>query len=142
MTKDAASRYLNQLDEETMRRAWGEKSPKERRRIVSAALVFGEQFEEKMVQNPPGPAPDEQQRFLMSLFSDVVREFTRREGLDQAEATNFLSNVGTRDLILEFDEVLEAHAAAGPERTLDELLNEAVDSRREKAVWSQHFSSG
>ena len=142
MTKDAVFRYLNQLDEETMHRAWGTISNEERRRIVSAALVFGVQFEEKMVQNPPGPAPEEQQRFLMNLMNGVIREFARREGMDGAEATNFLSDVGTRDLVLEFNEVLEAHAAQESGHTLDELLREAVESRHDKAVWSRHFKSG
>lgn len=126
-----------------MRRAWGEsRTQEERRRIVSAALLFGELFEEKMTKNPPGLMADEQQRFLMALMNDVVRSFARQEGMDQEEAMNFLSDIGTRDLVLEFNEVLEAHAADESGRTLDQALRKAIESRQDKAVWSRHFSSG
>ncbi|HET7271431.1 MAG TPA: hypothetical protein VFI90_10145 [Rubrobacter sp.] len=56
-------------------------------------------------------------------------------GLDENEAANFLSEVDTRDHVLEFDEVLDAYKGSG--RALDELLQDAVDSRRERAARSR-----
>lgn len=142
MDDDAASSYLNKLDEETMRRAWGATSHEERRRIVSAALVFGDEFEKRITGNPPGDGEDERQRFLMSLFDAVVRKFARREAMDQQKAADFLNDLSTRDRVLEFDEVLGAYESDESGRTLDELLSEAVESRHDKAVWSRHFRSG
>lgn len=123
-----------------MRLAWGERSPEERRRIVLAALIFGRQFEERA--RTLGPSPDEMevQRLLMGLMSAVIREFARREGLDEEEAGNLLGEVRTRDLILEFDEALVA--AQSSNRPLDSVLREAVENRRDRAVWSDHWSSG
>ena len=133
---------LGKLDEETLRRAWGEKSTEERRRIVTAAVIFGERFEKRMEEQPPGPGEDGARRFLMALMNDVIQDFADREDMDRAEATSFLSDVGARDYVLEFNEVLETHAADSSGRTLDQVFREAIDSRREKAVWSRHFSSG
>ena len=133
---------LSALDEETLRRAWGEKSPEERRRIVAAAIIFGEQFEKRVEEHPPGPGENGARRFLMALMGDVIQEFADRENMGRDEATSFLSDVGARDYVLEFNEVLEARAAEDSGRTLDEVFREAIDSRREKAVWSGHFSSG
>lgn len=142
MRKDVVSNYLNRLDEETMSRAWGDVSHEERRRIVTAALIFGEQFEKRMNEYPPGEGEDESQRFLMPLFGAVVSEFAEREDMDRYEATDFLSNLGTRDRVLELDEVLGTYESDESGRTLDELLNEAVESRQDRAVWSRHFRSG
>lgn len=142
MRKGVVSNYLNRLDEETMRRAWGDVSYEKRRRIVTAALIFGEQFEERINEYPPGEGEDESQRFLMSLFGAVVSEFAEREDMDRYEATDFLSNLGTRDRVLELDEVLAAYESGESGRTLDELLSEAVESRQDRAVWSRHFRSG
>lgn len=58
----------------------------------------------------------------MDLMSGVVAEFARIEGLDENEATAFPSKVGTR-----------AHV-------LDELLQDAVNSRRDRAVRSRRQS--
>ena len=58
----------------------------------------------------------------------------RREGLDGDEAAEFVGEVGTRDHVLEFDEVIDAYEGEETGRTLDELLREAVESRREKAT--------
>jgi hypothetical protein len=45
----------------------------------------------------------------MGLMNDVVEEFARREGLDGDEAAEFLGEVGTRDHVLEFDEVIDVY---------------------------------
>lgn len=129
--REQALAYLAELGEETMRRAWGEDaSAEDRRRIVVAALIFGRQFEERVAGRP---APDDaggMRRLLMDLMNGVVAEFARREGLDENEAAGFLSEVGTRDHVLEFDEVLDAYAGSG--LTLDELLQEAVENREQR----------
>lgn len=135
--------HIEQLGEETMRQAWGEdRTREERRRIVSAALLFGEVFDRHMEESPPGSTESEQQRFLMALMNDVIREFASREGVSEDEASTFLSDVGTRDLVLEFNEILETHADDPSGKSLNELLNEAVENRQEKAIWSDHWSSG
>ena len=129
---DGATEYLNELREETMRLAWGEEaSPEDRRRIVSAAIIFGRQFEERVSERPAVVGEDEARRLLMDLMNRVVREFAKQEGLATDEAAAFLGEVGTRDRVLEFSEVLDAHAESG--RALDELLREAVEERRERA---------
>jgi hypothetical protein len=124
-----------------MQRAWGNRGPEDRRRIVAAAIIFGEQFEEHLSAHDPSTDPQEAQRMLMDVINASIDEFARRESLDREEAANFLSEVETRDLILEFNEVLEARAA-DPNRILDELLREAVDSRLDKARWADHWTSG
>jgi hypothetical protein len=140
---DPAPAYLNQLREETMSRAWGEDvSPEDRRRIVVAATIFGRQLEEHLAQRSPEVGAEELQRFIMALMDGVVEEFAGREGMDKSEAVTFLSEVSTRDCVLEFNEVLDAYAEDDSGRTLDEILQEAVDSRREKAIWARHWSSG
>ena len=140
---DLAPAYLNQLREETMSRAWGEDvSPEIRRRIVVAATIFGRQLEERLAQRSPEVGGEELQRFLMALMDGVVEEFAEHEGMDKSEAVAFLSEVSTRDYVLEFNEVLDAYAEDDSGRTLDEILQEAVDSRREKAIWARHWSSG
>jgi (2Fe-2S) ferredoxin len=140
---DRAPAYLNQLREETMSRAWGEDvSPEDRRRIVVAATIFGSQLEERLTQRSPEAGAEELQRFLVALMDGVVEEFAEREEMDKSEAVTFLSEVSTRDYVLEFNEVLEAYAEDDSGRTLDEILQEAVDSRGEKAIWARHWSSG
>ena len=140
---DRAQAYLNQLREETMSRAWGEGvSPEDRRRIVVGATIFGSQLEERLAQHSREVGGGELQPFLMALMDGVVEEFAEREGMDKGEAVAFLSEVSTRDYVLEFNEVLEAYAEEDSGRTLDEILREAVDSRREKAIWARHWSSG
>jgi hypothetical protein len=136
--REQALAYLEDLREETMRLAWGEDaSAEDRRRIVVAAMIFGRQFEERVTRRSPELGEDELQRLLMDLMNGVVAEFARGEGLDENEAARFLSEVGTRDHVLEFNEVLDAYAGGESGRTLDELLQDAVNSRRERAVRSR-----
>lgn len=128
--------YLAELREETMLLAWGEDaSAEDRRRIVLAAMIFGRQFDARVAERPAGSDEDELRRFLMSLMNGVIEEFARCEGLERDEAAEFLGEVGTRDHVLEFNEVLDAYEEDEETgRTLDELLREAVESRREKAI--------
>lgn len=149
MEDDAlARRYLGELGEETMVRAWGARAGREdRRRIVLAAIIFGRQFDERFTGQPSAPDEREAQRLLMGLINGVIKEFAEREDLSLSAATEFLGDVETRDYVLEFNEVLDAYHAAGnsgPESSpsLDEQLARAIDDRREKAVWSQHWTSG
>src|SRR4028118_1947769 len=106
----------------------GQASAEGRRRIVLAAVVFGRQFEERAAERPPEVYEDGARRFLMDLMNRVVREFARQEGMGVGEAAEFLGEVGTRDRVLEFSEVLDAHAESGG--SLDGLLREAVELRR------------
>jgi hypothetical protein len=124
-----------------MQRAWVGRGPEDRRRIVVAAIIFGEQFEEHLSTRDPSTDQQEAQRMLMDVINASIDEFARRESLERETAADFLSKVETRDLVLEFNEVLEARAA-DPNRTLDELLREAVDSRLDKARWADHWTSG
>lgn len=124
-----------------MRRAWGERTPRERRGIVTAAVIFGEEFERRVPELPPDADEGEVQRFLMALMSAAVEEFARREELPPDEAAGFLSEVGTRDRVLEFNEVLGVWADE-PECSLDDLLLEAVRARQDKSIWARHFKSG
>ena len=124
-----------------MRRAWGDRSFEERRRIVVAAMVFAEQFEKQLDEGAPGADQQEVQRMLMGVINASINEFARRENLEKEAAANFLSELETRDLILEFNEVLEAHGT-DPDKTLNELLKEAIDSRLDKARWADHWTSG
>ena len=115
-----------------MRRAWGEGTPAEdRRRIVSAAIIFGRQFDESLGDRPADLDEEGARRLLMDLMNRVVREFAAQEGMGIGEAAEFLGEVGRRDRVLEFSEVLDVHRESG--RPLDGLLQEAVDERREKA---------
>jgi hypothetical protein len=115
-----------------MVRAWGEEaSAEDRRRIVLAAVVFGRQFEERAPERPAEAGEAGARRFLMDLMNRVVREFARLEGMGVGEAAEFLGEVGTRDRVLEFSEVLDAHEESGG--SLDGVLREAVDLRRERA---------
>jgi hypothetical protein len=132
---DPALGYLAELREETMVLAWGENaSVVDRRRIVLAAVIFGRQFDERVAERLSGSSEAELRRFLMGLMNGVVEEFARREGLDRDETAEFLGEVGTRDHVLEFNEVLDAYLGGEAGPTLDELLREAVASRREKAT--------
>lgn len=140
--REQALAYLGELREETLRLAWGEEvSAEDRRRIVVAAMIFGRQFEERVTGRSAELGEDELQRFLMGLMNGVVVEFARCEGLDENEAAGFLSEVGTRDHVLEFDEVLDAYVGGESGCTLDELLRDAVNSRRQRAVRSRRQGS-
>ena len=141
--KDPILACLEELDDATMTLAWGpDKTSEDRRRIVLAATIFGWQFEERMNEYPPETPDDkESQRFLMGLMNAVVSQFAEREGLYPASAAAFLGDVGTRDYVLELNEVLEEYAA-DLEKSLNEHLRAAVESRQEKARWSRHWSSG
>lgn len=139
--REQALALLRELREETMAAAWGaERTPEERRRIVQAALIFGRKLEERLEGRSEELGPDEAQRFLMALINDVVAEFARQENLDRDAATGFLSDVNNRDLVLEFNEVLEEGEQTGA--PLDERLRRIVEDRRERAIWSDHFRSG
>ena len=139
--RELALAHLEELSEETMSAAWGARSTRdERRRIVQAAIIFGRKLEERLSQRSQELHPDEAQRFLMSLINDVIAEFASQEEMDRDEATNFLSDVNTRDLVLEFNEVLEARDQTGV--GLDEQLRQIVNDRQERAIWSDHFRSG
>lgn len=134
--REQALAFLEELQEETMHLAWGEDaSAEDRRRIVVAAMIFGRQFEESVAERSADLGEGGLQRLLLDLMSGVVAELARIEGLDENEATEFLSEVGTRDHVLEFDEVLDAYGESG--RPLNELLQEAVNSRRDRAVRSK-----
>ena len=136
--REQARAYLGELREETMRLAWGEEvSAEDRLRIVIAAMIFGRQFEERVTGRSAELGEGELQRFLMGLMNGVVAEFARCEGLDENEAAGFLSEVGTRDHVLEFDEVLDAYAGGESGRMLDELLQDAVNGRRDRAIRSR-----
>jgi hypothetical protein len=141
--EDAALAYLKELDDATMTLAWGpDQTPEDRRRIVLAATIFNRQFEERMGESPPESLDErESQRFLVGLMNAMVSQFAEREGLYPASAAAFLGDVSTRDYVLELNEVLEEHAA-NPEKSLNEHLRTAVESRQEKARWSRHWSSG
>lgn len=129
---DATAAYLGRLREDTMLLAWGEEaSSEDRRRIVSAAIIFGRQFDESLKGRPGDLDEAGARRLLMDLMNRVVREFARQEGMEAGEAAEFLGEIGTRDRVLEFSEVLDAHRESG--RPLDGLLREAVDDRRERA---------
>ena len=134
---------LRQLDEETMVLAWGPgKTSEERRRIMIAALIFGQKFEERMVENPPESLNDADfGRFLMGLMNAAIAEFARTEGLDDAEAGAFLADMGTRDLIFELSDVLDGFAE-DPNTPLNRHLKAAVEERQQRAVWSQHWTGG
>ncbi len=139
--KDPALAHLGGIQEETQLEAWGKRGFDERRKIVVAAMIFGEQFDEQLSKESPAADQKEAQRMLMAVINASINEFARRENLEKEEAAEFLGELGTRDLVLEFNEVLEAREMK-PEKTLDELLKEAVDSRLDKARWADHWSSG
>jgi hypothetical protein len=141
--EDLALVYLGRLDEETMTLAWGsDRSFEDRRRVVAAAVIFGHKFEERMADSPPESLDDAHfQRFLMGLMNAAIDEFAAAEGLDPATAAAFLGDVGTRDLIFEFSDVLDRFAEE-PEIPLDHHLRAAVEGRQDRAVWSHHWRGG
>lgn len=94
-------------------------------------MIFGRQFEERVTRRSPEPGEGGLQLLLMDLMNGVAAEFARCERLVENEAAGFLSEVGTRD------HVLDAYAGGESGRTLDELLQDAVNSRRERAVRSR-----
>jgi hypothetical protein len=139
--RERALTHLEGLREETMAAAWGARRPQEeRRQIVQAALILGRKLEDRLAQRQDELRPDEAQRFLMALINDTVNEFALQEDLSAEEATNFLSDVSNRDVILELNEALEASAESGS--TLDEHLRLLVEDREDRAIWSDHWSSG
>ena len=141
--EDPALVLLGRLDEETMTLAWGpDKSFEDRRRIAAAALIFDHKFEERMADNPPESLDDAHfQRFLMGLMNAAIDEFAAAEGLDPTAAAAFLGDVGTRDLIFEFSDVLDRFAEE-PEIPLDRHLRATVEDRQDRAVWSHHWRGG
>lgn len=139
--QEQALSCLAELGEETMQAAWGaQRTAEERRRIVQAALILGRKLDERLAEREEELHPDEAQRFLMSLINDSILEFARQENLEPDDATGFLSDVGTRDLVLEFNEALEASRESGS--TLDDQLRQIVEARQDRAIWSDHWSSG
>jgi hypothetical protein len=140
---ESALTYLQELDDETMSLAWGsDKTSEDRRRIVLAAVIFGQQFEEQMEKRPSENLEEKEfRRFLMGLMNAVISEFAEREDLDLASAATFLGDISTRDYVLELNEVLEEFAE-DPEKPLNEHLRTAVENRHERAKWSRHWSSG
>ena len=54
----------------------------------------------------------------MGLMNALISEFAEREGLDPASAAAFLGDIGIRDYVLKFNEVLEKYAA-DPEKPLN-----------------------
>jgi hypothetical protein len=139
--RERALAYLEGLRGETMAAAWGPgRTQEEQRQIVQAALILGRKLEERLAQRQDELHPDEAQRFLMALINDTVNEFARQEELESEKATNFLSDVSNRDVILELNEALEASAESG--KTLDEHLRLLVEDRKDRAIWSDHWSSG
>lgn len=143
LAEDPAIVYLGRLDEETMVLAWGsDRGFEDRRRVVAAAVIFGRKFEERMASSPPESLEDAHfQRFLMGLMNAAIDEFAAAEGLDAAAAAAFLGDVGTRDLIFEFSDVLDRFAEE-PAIPLDDHLRAAVEDRRDRAVWSHHWRGG
>jgi hypothetical protein len=141
--EDLALVYLGRLDEETKALAWGsDRSFEDRRRVVAAAVIFGRKFEERMATSPPESLDDAHfQRFLMGLMNAAIDEFAAAEGLDPAAAAAFLGDVGTRDLIFEFSDVLDRFAEE-PETSLNDHLRAAVEDRQDRAVWSHHWRGG
>lgn len=133
--------YLAELEEATMRRAWGERPPEDRRRIVSAAVIFGQQLESQLAELPNTSDEQGVQRLLMSVMNAAIRDFADLEDISRDEAASFLGDLQTRDYVLEFNEVLETHQGDSGE-PLNVLLNRAVESRTEKTIWARHFSSG
>ena len=47
----------------------------------------------------------------MGLMNALISEFAERQGLDPASAAAFLGDIGIRDYVLKFNEVLEKYAA-------------------------------
>lgn len=141
-SEDSALGYLAELREDTMRQAWGDRNPDERRAIVRAAMIFGRQFELHLPAHQDSIDERESQRLLMAVIQASIQEFAETEDLSQDEAASFLGELETRDLVLEFNEVLEAYTAKESDKNLNDLLQEAVDSRLSKARWADHWSSG
>ena len=121
-----------------MRQAWGIRSPEERRWIVVAAMIFGRQFERHVPPHQKSLDEQESRRLLMAVIQASIEEFAESENLPMDEAADFLSEVNNRDLILEFNEVLETYTSGTTDKNLDDLFQEAVNSRLDKARWADH----
>lgn len=141
-SEDPTLGYLAELREDTMRQAWGDRNPGERRAIVRAAMIFGRQFERHLPAHQTSIDERESQRLLMAVIQASIQEFAETEDLSQDEAASFLGELETRDLVLEFNEVFEAYTTKESDKSLNDLLQEAVDSRLSKARWADHWSSG
>ena len=106
-----------------------------------SSTAKGPQSEERMNAHSPKTPTRESQRFLLGLMNALISEFAEREGLDPASAAAFLGDIGIRDSVPEFNEVLEKYAA-DPEKPLNDHLRATAESSQEKAHWSRHWSSG
>ncbi len=106
-----------------------------------AALLFGDEFERRTRDGLPADEPGER-RLLMDIMSAVVERFADLEKLDREEAAAFLGDLTNRDHILELDEVIETFEQEGGQRSLDEVLREVVERRKERRAWARHWSSG
>ncbi len=146
MTDDSprhkALAYLENLEEGTMRLAWEGVPEEHRPRLVAAAVIFGRRFESRVPEGSEPTREDEIQRLLMRLMNDVIGELSSIEGTSEDEAAEFLGDIAVRDKVFEMDEVVSAYVNGGSRKSLDALLSEAVEARREKAAWSDHWSSG
>jgi len=136
-----AQAYLDMLSRDTMEFAWGRRTAQDRYRIMLAALLFGDEFERRTRHGLPADEPGER-RLLMDLMSAVIDRFADLEGLDREEAAAFLGDLTNRDHILELNEVIETFEQEDRQRSLDEVLREAVGRRKERRVWARHWSSG
>lgn len=141
--RKGAETYLSQLSEETMRRAWKGLSGDDRRRIAVGAILFGERLDETLLEGDPKLVYEQDvQRLLMRLMNAVISSFSEAENLSAEEAGNFLGDVDNRDRIFEFNEVIEDFESSETSDSLDGLLVKAVGSRKERALWSDHWTSG
>ncbi|MBX6765486.1 MAG: hypothetical protein IRY88_17735 [Rubrobacteraceae bacterium] len=136
-----AQAYLDMLSGESMELAWGRRTDQDRYRIMLAALLFGDEFERRTRDGLPADEPGER-RLLMDIMSAVVERFADLEKLDREEAAAFLGDLTNRDHILELDEVIETFEQEGGQRSLDEVLREVVERRKERRAWARHWSSG
>ncbi|WP_119065829.1 hypothetical protein [Rubrobacter indicoceani] len=138
-----AENYVVLLSEETMRRAWKDVPHNDRRRIALGAVLFGAKLDETLAEEDPKLVYEQDvQRFLMRLMNGVIQDFADAENLSTQEAGAFLGDVDNRDRIFEFNEVIDAFEAGETDVSLDELLLAAVRDRRDRALWSDHWTSG
>ncbi len=139
--------YIEKLGEETMRLAWEGVAETDRPRLVAAAIIFGRRFESRVPEGSEPSQEDALQKLLMRIMNDVIEELSDIEGTSKEEAAEFLGDVGVRDKVFEIDEVIFEYEGGNEDdgdsgESLDSLLREAVDGRREKAIWADHWRSG
>lgn len=129
-----------------MRLAWEGLPERDRSKLVAAAVIFGERFESRVPEGSEPSREEDVQRVLMAIMNDVVEGLSESGGMSREEATAFLSDVAVRDKVFEMDEVICAYESGDESgessKSLDGLLREAIEGRREKAVWADHWSSG